>query len=951
MTLNLVCKLTQSHGRSRAMLRPWPWRRLTVAMVGILVLCSAGYARAEGYTAVISPKNSFELWLLKDQAPALRLGVGGWGPNWGWAPPPTSQARGSGDTLNFTAPFTLNEKTGEKINIACSASKASPTSFKWRYTLSADRDIPLTMLVVDVSLPGKSPHGQMRITAGGKETTLKVPNPRLGDFTDVSQVVIDTEDAGSFTFTLDPPLTVAPQSASLRLELAANVLKAGERTVTVTLTAPAPIDFQASAEKVEANIKHLVGPDWFAFVAKGNTAPAVIGMEDWLDKPAGKHGGVRIADDHFQFEDGTTVKFWGTNLAYASGAPAKQDAEATAQRFAHYGINAVRLHKFTGVGWEGIGDPNDCTKFDPKGLENLDYFASQLTANGVYYGFSHTFGMRLRPGNKSRVAGYDEIMANFQGNTYAVINFADDLQDLLIEQVVTLLKHRNPHSGKTYAEDPALCYLELQNEDDIFFYTLEKALKGAPTYAHKLTVRYADWIKARYETPEKLKEAWGEALKSNESLEKQNITLQSNPWFMSSDNLPKVAPGERQRLLDNAAFYHEVQNAFYSRFVKAIRAAGYKGPLVGSPWQAPSGLPHYYNLRSDYLVGYIDRHDYFGEHIEDTLLTHPGSGYLSAGLQQVIDRPFGLSEWITCYPALYSADGPVLVAAYGMGLQNWDCSYEFQSGSRSAFNNNAGALPWGIWNVDGPTQLGQFPALARMIYRNDIRPGDVISVRKVSLPELGQGKFSFTDKVEQQGDIKTFGGSVPAAALAAGRCLVHFTDKPEPSTLPDMARYTHDKVITSTTGQLAWDTSGKGFITINTPGTKAVVGFAQDKSLVLGNVTMASHSPYASLILTALEKSATLDNARTALLTVVARNANTGFTYHAFDQSIIENGKGPIMMEPVKASVSFGTRAIAAVHVLDQDGRRTDKTLPVEGNTFTLDTARDQTLYYEVVFR
>jgi hypothetical protein len=206
-------------------------------------------------------------------------------------------ARGTGESLSFTAPFTLNEKTGEKINIACSVTKAGPNALKWRYTLSADRDIPLTMLVADVSLLGKSPRGQMRITAGGKETTLKVPNPRLGDFTDVSQVVIDTEDAGSFTFTLDPPLTVGPQSASLRLELAANVLKAGERTVSVTLTAPVAIDLQASVEKVEANVKHLVGPDWFAFVAKGNAAPAVIGMEDWLDKPAGKHGGVRIADD------------------------------------------------------------------------------------------------------------------------------------------------------------------------------------------------------------------------------------------------------------------------------------------------------------------------------------------------------------------------------------------------------------------------------------------------------------------------------------------------------------------------------------------------------------------------------------------------------------------------------------------------------------------------------
>jgi hypothetical protein len=50
----------------------------------------------------------------------------------------------------------------------------------------------------------------------------------------------------------------------------------------------------------------------------------------------------------------------------------------------------------------------------------------------------------------------------------------------------------------------------------------------------------------------------------------------------------------RRRLLDTAAFLHHVQDRFYGRFVKAIRAAGYKGPLNGSPWQAPTMLPHYY---------------------------------------------------------------------------------------------------------------------------------------------------------------------------------------------------------------------------------------------------------------------------------------------------------------------------------------------------------------------
>ena len=58
--------------------------------------------------------------------------------------------------------------------------------------------------------------------------------------------------------------------------------------------------------------------------------------------------------------------------------------------------------------------------------------------------------------------------------------------------------------------------------------------------------------------------------------------------------------------------------------MKAVRLAGYEGPLVGLPWQAPAMLPHYYNLRSDYLVGYIDRHNYFGGGLFDSMLAQPG---------------------------------------------------------------------------------------------------------------------------------------------------------------------------------------------------------------------------------------------------------------------------------------------------------------------------------------
>jgi hypothetical protein len=292
------------------------------------------------------------------------------------------------------------------------------------------------------------------------------------------------------------------------------------------------------------------------------------------------------------------------------------------------------------------------------------------------------------------------------------------------------------------------------------------------------------------------------------------------------------------------------------------------------------------------------------------------------------------------------------MAAYGLGLQGWDASFEFGSAPRrQTFNDRAGWQPWGVWEADVPTSLGQFPTLARMIYRGDVQEGEVISTRRVSADNLAKGEFNFSDKIQQAGDIKSFDGSVSPESLSMGRCVVEFTDKTQPSTFPDLTRFRDGTAIVSATKQLRWDTSDRGFFTIDTPGTKGVVGFAQGKPQQLGDVMIELTSPYASVLLTALDKSSHLGTTKRALLSVVARNCNTGFKYFAINQRILENGHGPILLEPVKATVAISDRPIAAVHVLNHSGQRTGQRLDVQAGRFEIDGTRDRALYYEVEFR
>ncbi len=179
---------------------------------------------------------------------------------------------------------------------------------------------------------------------------------------------------------------------------------------------------------------------------------------------------------------------------------------------------------------------------------------------------------------------------------------------------------------------------------------------------------------------------------------------------------------------------------------------------------------------------------------------------------------------------------------------------------------------------------------------------------------------------------------------------VEFGDDAKPSTGPDMSKYDANGAITACTGQLKWTYGAKPFITIDTDGTKGVVGFAGGGSYALHDITIAPKSEFASVLLTSLDKAKTLADCHAALICATAREVNSGFSYLDFNHQVLAVGKPPIMMEPVQATITF-TRAIDSVHVLDQDGRDTSKTLTAVGGAVAFDEAADKAWYYEVVFK
>lgn len=709
---------------------------------------------------------------------------------------------------------------------------------------------------------------------------------------------------------------------------------------------------------------------WYEFKPNEHGASERMNMSDWLDETAGEHGYLRMDNGDFVFADGTPVKFWGVNINSSKPYSEKEDVDRWVPFLSKYGINSVRFHKYT---QHGLTDENS-TVIAPDKMARFDYFQYQLREAGIYYGWSPIYGHKLRPGDKERLLAYDEIVnadmnSHLSGSTIGLVNFAEDLQQLHIELIVNKLNHKNPYTGLRYADDPALIFVEFQNEDNIFFATTDKMLQLCPAYKQLLVDKFSKWLRNQYADQKGLEKAWGtdafewgrEVRKEDWNLDKGNICpvaghgIYDYEYKMAlkrDEPLPKF-------LLDMARFLYEEQLKFYRKFEKAVRETGYKGPLVGSCWQAGSGISHFYNLHADYLTGIVDRHNYFGggtghrlisgDFNNKSMLAQPGSGILGTGLQQVDDRPFALSEWMSLIPNEWVAEGPVLVATYGLGLQGWDASYAFAVD----FEHFTSTLHTpGVYNVTSPTQLVLYPALVSTVYNQDIKEAEVISRRNVHIPSLKQGKLGFKDYQVQDWDQKEFGGDLPQEVLAKGRAVVDFTDEYEPTYHPDLTKDISSGTIRSQTGQLVWNYDGveKGNIHINTPSLQGVTGFSDGKSVTLDDIKVKTHNPFAVVLVSSLEKGRSLEESKRWLITTIARAKNTNMVYNKEKDRILETGEAPILLEAVDFSVTFRNKTPKSLRILDHAGYDTGESIDITRNKITIKGNHHKTFYYEVEF-
>ncbi len=392
----------------------------------------------------------------------------------------------------------------------------------------------------------------------------------------------------------------------------------------------------------------------------------------------------------------------------------------------------------------------------------------------------------------------------------------------------------------------------------------------------------------------------------------------------------------------------------------ALRGAGYGGAICGSCWQTATFLGHLYNVRSDREAGFIDRHNYGG----GNMLPRPGAGLLSAGFQAVADRPYNFSEWAGggVYGGL---DAVPVIGLIGMGVQGWDASAHFASNAAELTRKAGGDVCDRFFN------LAMYPAIARALYRRDFTETEPVATRRISIPAMAGGGVGFVEEFSLLGgaNIKEFKAAVPQEALAAGPVALEFVDGPVNQPVVDASARFIDRakrVVSSASGQVRWDYAGQGCITVDTPGTKALVGFGAGREHKLGEATLRTDNALAFIFVGARGPKETVAAGKSLLVTALGRTAIEGevldeITLAAVSKPVDPSVPAPAaeprhLLEPVKAVLALSRKGPCRAYALDHGGRMASPPveLPVEntgdGVRIVLDGAKTRAVHYLLEF-
>ena len=309
------------------------------------------------------------------------------------------------------------------------------------------------------------------------------------------------------------------------------------------------------------------------------------------------------------FDDGTIVRFWGTNLtANAIFGTPKEDVEREVRRLSQLGFNMIRLHHIDSP-WVipnifgGAGSSTN--RLNPEMLNKLDWWIKCLRDQGIYIWLDLHVGREARASDG--IDSFDEIAKGNSSISFNGFNYVNNSIRQAMQQFDDqLLGHENEFTGLRYRDDPAIAVMLITNEND-------------------------------------LTQHFGSALLPDKHIHSQTaLYLEQAYVFAAQHHLPAKQVWRSWEDGPSKLFLNDLERRFDAEMIMHLRAFGAKTPLVTtSSW----GLDPLSSLPALTVGDIIDAHSYGGK---GELSVNP---LRQAGLidwvasAQVAGKPLTVSEW------------------------------------------------------------------------------------------------------------------------------------------------------------------------------------------------------------------------------------------------------------------------------------------------------------------
>lgn len=305
---------------------------------------------------------------------------------------------------------------------------------------------------------------------------------------------------------------------------------------------------------------------------------------------------------------------------------------------------------------------------------------------------------------------------------------------------------------------------------------------------------------------------------------------------------------------------------------------------------------------------------------------------------RVAGKPFTVTEYHHPAPNEYTAETVPIIFSYA-AWQDWDGIFLF------AYGGTPTGKITGFFDVaNHPAIMDYLPAAAGLFLRGDLAPSPQTMTLSVPIP--------LVPKIKAEGSDYAFYGTAatpaPEGAFWDRRAALKFVDSKAAKPTITLAGTAPES------SPLAWDHAA-GIYSVNTPQTRALVGFVGDKTMSVGDLEWQGKKAgrnFVSLSATSRDGKPLSQSGR-VLLTVMSKAENPGLEWNA-ERTFAKNAwkNSPVEVEGVTGTVVITTGAKeASVYALDGNGKRNGQVPSiVAGGKLTIAISpADLAAWYEIV--